>query len=272
MIQAAKNPVGEWLIWRLVSSGVRKHFHAVHVRQRAPMASDDPAIPTIVYLNHSGWWDGHLCMILGRLVLQKSSYMLVEEQNLRRYRFFTWAGAFGVDRDDPRAALGSLAYATGLLRADPRAAIFICPQGTIAPNDRRPLKFLRGIAHLARSLDAVRLVPVAARYDFVQEQQPEIFLSVGPALLCAGAAIRPHALTTQLETALTTELDALHGDIVAEQFADFTTVLQGSSGIDRLFDRAMSRGRRESRRLRMEREAREQAASIGLGDGSHQAK
>lgn len=286
MLRAAKNAPGEWVVWRLVHSALKKHFSAIHIRDFGhgehrtitegteitnPSVAIRPSrdlrvqtpLPTIFYVNHSAWWDGHLCMALARFGLHCEPYLMMEEKNLARYRFFTWAGAFGVDRDDVRAALASLDYAAGLLRPSPRSKLlpgmFVFPQGTITPNDLRPLRLYSGAARLALRVAAhqpIRLVPVALRYEFLQEQRPEAFISVGPGIVVGdtgdqgGSSLpTPKILTTALTTALTAELDALHNDVTAEQFTGFATVLRGSRGIDRIFDQATSRGRRQSRRL-----------------------
>jgi 1-acyl-sn-glycerol-3-phosphate acyltransferase len=256
MIRAAKNPLGEALIWRLVRGAVTKHFNAVHVAL-APAPPPSPlsiengegkALPTIYSPNHSNWFDGYLCMVLSRLVLHDDGYLAMDERNLARYRFFTWAGAFGVDRDDGRATLAALDYAADLLRGHPERSIFLFPEGTMLPNERRPLQVLSGAARLAQRVGRVRLVPVAMRYEFLQEQRPDIFIRFGPARVVTQAD-HPRAITAWLGAAITAELDALTADVIAERLANFTTVLRGRGGIDRTFDRLASRTRRASRRL-----------------------
>jgi chlorobactene lauroyltransferase len=256
MIKAAKNPVGHWLVWQIARSSITKQFNTVQVRRRAPQEADQLTLPTIYYVNHSNWWDGFICEALVQQSIHQDCYLFMEEKNLKRYRFFTWAGAFGVDRDDGRAALGSLAYAAATLKAQPGRGVFIFPQGTMTPNERRPLQFYSGVAHLARRIGQVRLVPIALRYEFMQEQRADAFISIGAARTVANLATpQMRTLTNDLAATLTAELDALSADIVAERLADFHTIMRGGGGIDRVFDRAMSRDRRESRRLSQEDES-----------------
>ena len=255
MIKAAKNPVGYWLVWQIIRSSIAKQFNAVHARQREPQAADSHTLPTIYYVNHSSWWDGFMCEALVQHVFHQDCYLFMEEKNLKRYRFFTYVGAFGVDRDDARAALASLDYAAATLTAQPGRAVFIFPQGTMAPNERRPLQFYSGVTHLARRIGQVRLVPIALRYEFMQEQRADAFISIGPARIVADLTPpQMRALIPELATTLTAELDALSADIAAERLDDFHTIMRGSGGIDRVLDRAMSRDRRESRRLAQEAE------------------
>ena len=264
MIHAAKNPVGEALVWQLIHGALTKHFNAVHVRWRdeedasteerrfrAIPAGLTQTVPTIYCPNHSNWFDGYLCMVLARSVFHHEQYLMMEEKNLARYRFFIWAGGFGVDRDDARAAIASLDYAATILRDHPGRGMYVFPQGTMVPNERRPLRLYSGVARLAKQVGHVRVVPMAFRYQFLQEQRPDVFISIGAGRL-ATERDAPRATTAWLGDALTTELDALTADVTAERLGDFTVVLRGRGGIDRTFDRLASRTRRASRRLAQE--------------------
>lgn len=257
MIRAAKNPLGEALVWRLVKGAMTKHFNAVHVAPHPPTPSPsadgegETKLPTIYTPNHSNWFDGYLCMVLSRLVLHDDAYLAMDEHNLARYRFFTWAGVFGIDRDDARAALASLDYAADLLRNHPERSVFLFPQGTMVPNERRPLQIYSAAARLGQRVGRVRIVPLAFRYEFLQEQRPDAFIRLGPARVMTPAD-SPRAITAWLGATISAELDALTADVIAERQEGFTTVLQGRGGIDRTFDRLASRTRRASRRLTQE--------------------
>lgn len=262
MIRAAKNPIGDRLVWQLVHGALVKQFSTVRLRLSEPLSDELEHSSTVYYVNHSSWWDGYLCMVLERFAFHRQpTYLMMEERNLRRYRFFSWAGAFGVDRDDPRAALTSIDYAVSLLREQPGRGMYIFPQGTMLPNDRRPLYFFSGTARLATHAaklgpsptPPVRLVPVAMRLEFVQEQRPDAFISVGPARVLDPMDLpHPRMLNAEMTETLTNEVDRLRDTIIAEQFDDFAIVLRGKQGVDRIFDRLASRGRRESRRAQIE--------------------
>jgi len=251
MIRAAKNPIGGWLVWQIIRSSIVKRFHAVHVRESEPQTSDLRQLPTIYYANHSNWWDGFMCMTLVQYVFHQDSYLIMEERNLKRYRFFTWVGVFSVDRDDARSAITSLNYAAEILNGAPGRGLYIYPQGTMVPNERRPLDFFSGIAHLASKINGdVRLVPIAIRYQFLQEQRPEVFIHVGKArIISPDQRIKAHQLTEELRLTLTADIDQLTADVIAEHTSDFRTIMAGQGGVDRTLDRLLLRGNRQSRRL-----------------------
>ncbi len=264
MITAAKHPVGSALVWQLIRTALVKHFSAVRLRQRGAPWTE--AVPTLLYVSHTSWWDGYMCLVLEHGLLHRDPYLMMEEKNLRRYRFFSWAGVFGVDRDDGRAALQSLEYAAGLLRDHPDRDLYLFPQGSVMPADQRPLHLYSGAARLAARVGGpVRLAPVALRYEFLQEQRPEVFASVGPARIITPDESQHHrALLATMTSDLTAELDLLHADITAEHLEDFRTFLRGRTGIDRAFDRLLLRQRRESRRHAIEAAARAAQGTIDV--------
>src|SRR5262245_14366401 len=140
-IPARHNAVMEGLIYRfLVRRSVWSHFERVWLKVEGPLPHPADG-PLIVYLNHPAWWDGYMAFILSREVLHGRfrSYLMMEERELRRYRFFAWCGCFSVERENARSAVGSLLYISHILAQRRSRALWIFPQGEIAPNDRRPL-------------------------------------------------------------------------------------------------------------------------------------
>src|SRR3954469_6667955 len=182
-IRARHSRAGDALIyWALVRSAIWSHFARVWLCVEGPIPTPADG-PLIFYLNHPSWWDGYMAYVLNRMVLENrfQAFCMMDERELRRYRFFTWIGAFSVNRQDARAALGSVAYISRLLAARPDRALAIFPQGQITPNDRRPLSIFSGMAHVAQRAGGATLWPVALRYEFRGEQRPEAFIYAGPA-------------------------------------------------------------------------------------------
>lgn len=180
--------------------------------------------PLIIYCNHSSWWDGLVAFHVSQ-ACALDSYAMMEERQLRKYSFHRRLGAFSVVRNDAREALRSIDYAASLLRGTHRV-LWIFPQGQTAPNDARPLKFFTGVARIIKRLGMVDAVPLAMRYEFLEEFRPEIFLRVGvPQRIIVGHDFKPKQLTADLEHKLTQTLDALRGDILARDFAAYEEML-----------------------------------------------
>lgn len=228
----------------LVVYPARTSFRAVWLRSAAPPPSGDR--PLILFCNHCGWWDAHMAMLVNERVLKRDGYAMAEDKQLGRYQFFRALGLFSVNRSDPRSAMRSVAYAVDLLRAKPRRMLLIMPQGRILANDIRPLGFESGIAHVIKRLGACELQPMALRYEFIGEQRPEAFVSLGPPVALDDAqarAVNAKAFTAELEGWVTDELDRLRDDVQAYRFEGFQPLVQGLPSINRLWD--WVRGRRQ---------------------------
>ncbi len=238
-IPAHHSRAGNALIyWALVRSAIWSHFARVWLRVEGPIPTPDNG-PLIFYLNHPSWWDGYLAHVLNRMVLEDrfQGFCMMDERELRRYRFFTWIGAFSVNREDARSAMASVAYISRLLAARRDRALAIFPQGEITPNDRRPLQMFSGLAHVAQRAGGATLWPVALRYEFRGEQRPEAFIRAGPAHY-APADIDAHALTAEAGLRLTAACDALRDEVTGAQMEEYRVLLHGRPGPDKIFDAA----------------------------------
>jgi chlorobactene lauroyltransferase len=197
------------------------------------------AYPMVIYANHSSWWDGYVIALMERL-LHVDGYLMVEEAQLRRYFFFTWIGCFSVDRQNRRSAMQSLHYAAELLKGRPGRMVGIFPQGEISPNDHRPLAFYHGAAYLARLAAPVLLYPLAIRIEYLAEQRPALFLSLGEPVLITNEEINEPSFlktcTKRLEDTLTAELDQLRADVIAGDYRSFKIAIQGKASTNRIFD------------------------------------
>jgi 1-acyl-sn-glycerol-3-phosphate acyltransferase len=241
-IPAARNPIGAALLyWLLARPALRRWFDRVRVQLvgRVPLPSDGPLI---CYCNHPGWWDLYMVGVLERMILLRrfEMYGMMEEKQLRAYRFFTWGGAFSVHREDRREAARSLTYISYLLRERPGRALVIFPQGTITPNDRRPLRLYYGAARIVQQLEGAALYPITFRYEFRRKQRPEALMRCGP-LHVVTPPVDVAALTGELSERLTASADALHDAVQADAMDGFRVLLRGSPGINHLFDRARQR-------------------------------
>jgi len=239
-LPAAKNRLADELIYRLlIRYPLWSFFERVRVQIHGPLPRPADG-PLIIYLNHPAWWDGHMCFLIDRLLLRHSfdCYLMMEDKQLRAYRFFTWCGAFSVSRSDPESANTSINYIARLLRERRGRGLYIFPQGTITPNDRRPIEVYAGAARVVEQVGAATMLPVALRYEFRGEQRPEALMRIGPAHHVA-APIDVAALTTEVGQRLSESADALRDEALNGRFAGYTTLLRGRPGVNRVFDRVL---------------------------------
>lgn len=236
MLPAKKSPFWNQVIFSLLMKpALRNGFHAVRYRQAQPFPQD---LPVIVYGNHCSWWDAHLPMTANETRWHRDGYVMMEDTQLSRYGFFRYCGAFGVSRSDGRSAMQSVAYAMERLTEARNRLLLIFPQGEIRANDVRPLHFYSGAGHVVKRIapiTPVALVPFALRYEFIGEQKPEAFMSVGAPAIVEGQ-VDAKAITVQMEATLTEDLERLRDDVIAYRFASFETLVAGAWSINRLWD------------------------------------
>ena len=248
MIRAQKNPLFNKFIYAaLIKSALRASFFRVNLRQAAPPPAPNSP-PVLLFCNHSAWWDGHLSMAVNEELWKRDAYVMVEHKQLVRYQFFRAVGAYSVNRQDARSAIETLAYCTELMTRVPNIMMLIAPQGEILANDVRPLTFFGGVGRVVKDVvaqvGACVAYPLALRYEFIGEQKPEAFISVGPPLLWQQAdEANAKDITAQMQAALTHELDRLRADVVAYKLDDFETLIGGAWSINRWWDAV--RGRKQ---------------------------
>ncbi|MFL5731717.1 MAG: lysophospholipid acyltransferase family protein [Chloroflexia bacterium] len=239
--KANKNRAGDWVVNHLlILPAARRAFGGVYVYVHPAALSlrGKAAVPAIFCATHAGWWDGYLAGIINRNVFKHDGYLMMEEDSLKRYPFFTWTGVFGVDRDHPRKALASIHYSAQLLAGHTGSALWIFPQGTITHPDARPLRLYGGVAAIARRVGRCALVPVALRYEFRMEQAPDAFAHAGPPLVIDAQAERLSSkdITSRLEAAMVGASDALRDDLVSNNLRAYRRILSGRGSSNRIWD------------------------------------
>lgn len=220
---------------------LRRRFARVLVsnpERLAPWHEGRAREPLIIAVNHSSWWDAVLPIVISCGAMRHDAYGMMDQRQLARYRFFTRAGLFSVDRENARAALASLEYAAGLLRGTGRV-LWMFPQGRIVPNDVRPIICESGIGRLIGMTGACSVMPVAFRYEVGREELPVAYISVGEAVHIStdtpgSAAVR----TADITALLTHQADKLRDMVLGEHMKYFSPLVQGTSSISKRWDRA----------------------------------
>jgi 1-acyl-sn-glycerol-3-phosphate acyltransferase len=177
VIAANKNDVIDSALYLYFRHLARRAFHTIAGRglERLRLLPGDR--PVILFCNHTNWWDGLIIYLLTRQMRHKAVYCMMEEKQLKHYRFFTWLGAFSVDLSSPLRSAASLRYAQRLLQRN-ETAIWIFPQGKIC-RQNEPVEPRPGTDYLAQSAPNALLVPVAMRYDFFREDRPNALIEIG---------------------------------------------------------------------------------------------
>jgi 1-acyl-sn-glycerol-3-phosphate acyltransferase len=237
MLEAKKNRLVEFLLAGVNRRMIRRQFWSHRLRGTAVEARLDRTLPAIFYANHSSWWDGFIAFHLTYDLWKLDGILMMEEDELRKYPFFRWIGAFGIRRTGAEVE-AMIRYAAGELREKGRI-LWMFPQGALFPNGFRPVELRPGIAHVARAVGRVQIVPVVHRYEYLKEERAEIFTSVGPIRTVGPEEqANPEELTRQLQNQLSGDLDRLQADIHQNRLEEFKTTLRGRISTNVRYDRA----------------------------------
>ncbi|HKK45554.1 MAG TPA: lysophospholipid acyltransferase family protein [Balneolaceae bacterium] len=133
---------------------------------------------TVYYLNHHSWWDGLIPFLLNEFLFHQQARALMEDKQMRQYKFFQKIGAFSINRDNPRKAITSLRYAVRSFDRD-HASLFIYPEGKITPVGSS-MNFEGGLAWLSNKLSDVDFIPVGIHQHTIRHDKPELHLHIGP--------------------------------------------------------------------------------------------
>jgi 1-acyl-sn-glycerol-3-phosphate acyltransferase len=173
MTRARHSPGADRIFLPYILRQFRKTFHGLYFL--GPVPAIDPALPLLITPNHSTWWDGFFFYILNKRLFRRTGYLMMLEEQLSKYGFFSRIGAFGIEPGLPRRSYEALRYSAELLR-DPENALCIFPQGVLRYSGVRPLEFQRGLGYILKLYGGdVNLLPLGIRCEFLIDQRPEAF-------------------------------------------------------------------------------------------------
>lgn len=217
-----------WFFWR--------NFHAVRIACAG--VPDVPLDhPLIIYSNHPSWWDPALFMLLSNTILrQRTGYGPMEAEALQRYKLFRRLGVYGINTATRQGAARFMTVSLRIL-SKPATALWVTSEGHFTDARLRPIRLRPGLAHLARRVPGVIIVPLAIEYTFWNERQPEALLRFGkPIRASVGRNCTVAAWNAVLEHGLAETMDDLAKDATRRDPTLFRPILQGRAGIGGIYD------------------------------------
>lgn len=242
------SPLLVGLFARYARRYLARHFHALRLSRSGPMPEPGDG-PLVIYCNHPSWWDPMTGFCLAvRLFPGRHHYAPMDAQALARYRFLARVGFFGIGTG--AAGARDFLDAAARLFQDPRATLWITPQGQFTDPRQRPVRLKPGLGHLARRLERGMFVPLTLEYPFWEERFAEALARFGePVDVSALKPHRPGAITALLAARLEAAQDALAGEAQRRRREDFEILVRGNAGVGGVYDlwrrlRARARGER----------------------------
>lgn len=213
---------------------LRRRFQGIYLIGVENLERLGRAQSLVACANHTNWWDGFVVGLLTIQRLYKRFYVLQEERHLRRYWFFRFAGAFGVDLDAPEKVVATVRHAKALLQ-QPGTVVWIFPQGKLVAPDK-PIRVHRGATFIA-TLAGVMILPCALRYEFRDQENPFVFVAFGRPL---PAPVSDDTLRAELERLVQEAKRFADSDVPLPECA----LLPAKRSLNELWDAAVARVRR----------------------------
>ena len=225
MLKANKKRWFEKLFYIYNRNLLKRRFHSFQVSGLENLTERQAEIPTIIYCNHSSWWDGLVAFHIGQKA-NLNDYFMMEEKQLKNLKLFLKLGAFSVVKASPRKGLKSINYAVKLLKEKPNRAIWIFPQGEILLNDFRPIKFYNGISRIIEKIGKCQLVCIAMRIEFLVDFKPVIFVKINKSeIILVKENFDSKTFTKNLSDNLTENLTELKNHILKNNLKSFDNII-----------------------------------------------
>ena len=240
MIKPKKNPfIGT--IFRIYHRRLLKNsFHKIYLAGSGNLRKTDKLLPSILYANHTNWWDGFVGFQLSNNYMKADDYLMMDVEQMRKYRFFKYVGVFSVNRNDAREGIESINYAAELLKNTSKF-LWIFPQGEMKPQDFEPITFYNGLTRIAEKLGKANLIPISLRYEFIKEQRPEVFIKIGEPEIVNGAISDTKKFTEHLRQKLVKDLLLLKHDVINQNLSGYRIIFTGKDSRNKTVDRIVDK-------------------------------
>ncbi len=160
-------PFFAWYGWMRI----KRHFKKIHIEGDIP----DLNLPLLVVANHFSWWDGFFILSLNRKRFHKKFHVMMLEEQLRKYWFFSHTGAFSVKKNS-KSVIESLNYAVELLQ-NPENMLTYFPQGQFESMYQQPLPFENGLSWILKNLkNDLQVIFVVNQVEYFESPKPQLFI------------------------------------------------------------------------------------------------
>jgi 1-acyl-sn-glycerol-3-phosphate acyltransferase len=134
-----------------------------------------PGHSILLLANHFSWWDGLFGNYLNSSLLQKTGYIMMQEDHLRKRMFLNRIGAFSINKTS-RDMIRSLNYAADLL-SDSDNLVMVFPQGQLISNHTTEIVVEKGIERLIKNIKGpCQVIYSCALIDYFESLKPSAFI------------------------------------------------------------------------------------------------
>ncbi len=172
MIRAQHTNFHVWFFRIYTRWMIRHHFSQVTIKGEWV----DRDLPVILIGNHFSWWDGFIANYLNNKLFKKVFHVMMLDEELKKRRFLSRAGAFSIDRGK-RSVVDSLTYAAEILQ-NKQNLLTLYPQGKFQSVHTRPIVFEKGYFTILKKAreTGFQLVFYLALTDYFELSRPKLMI------------------------------------------------------------------------------------------------
>lgn len=155
---------------------IRKDFQNFYLIGDIPEFDNQKGV--IITPNHFSWWDGFFIYYIMKKFSSRDLYIMMLEDQLKKYSFFKKLGAFSINQQHPKSIIESINYASTLIRNDSYLVIY--PQGEIEPYEKRPLTVKEGLNKIIEKTEIeTDIIPVSFKIHHSNQRKPFLYAIFG---------------------------------------------------------------------------------------------
>ena len=156
---------------------LKKNFNNFYLTSEAPKIEKNKSI--LITPNHISWWDGFFIDFAVRNIFHKNIFLMMLEEQLKRFWFFSKLGAYSINPGNVKSVLETVNY-TSLLLEKPGNFLVVYPQGEIEAYEKKPLALKKGLdLIIKKSKKDFIILPAAFKIQYYNEKNPSVLFSFG---------------------------------------------------------------------------------------------
>lgn len=171
MIKAKHSKTAEAVYRIYVRKLLKKNFNKFILINDIPDISKCTGL--ILTPNHFSWWDGFFAEYLMRKFTGRKLYILMLEDQLNKFWFFRYLGAFSIKLDSNNSIRESINYAKEISHSSSNYLVYY-PQGKILSYGNKSTVLKRGLMSVAGNSNASVLI-VSFRIVYGTEKKPDVY-------------------------------------------------------------------------------------------------
>lgn len=176
MLTAQHSIFAQLIFYPYLTRLLKKNFSHFYFVNELPQFDNNAGL--VITPNHFSWWDGFFIGHLERNFIKKKFYIMMLENQLKRFWFFQKVGAYSINPNNPKSIIETINYTSQIVQ--PNNVVVIYPQGKIEPFESKEITIKDGLTYFLKNVKIkFYILPTAFKIHYYDEMKPSIFVRFG---------------------------------------------------------------------------------------------